>query len=535
MLNQPLFNPTGGYASYIVPAAFMLILQQTLLMGAATLGGVAFEQGGRARAGAAAAAAVLGQGLAHLLLALPGRGAVPGRAAAPLRLLGDGACSATCWRWLLPFILSVSFLGQFVSAWFKRRETAVLLFIATSLPLFFLVGVAWPVEAIPPWLRAVSFVFPSTSAIDGLVRINQMGATLADVGDDWARLWILAALYLVLADLARRSFRPRRSGRCARVPRSAAIAGVAVLAVAAIGAIAPALPAATIRPPIAGMVRQTEIRIAPEITGRLASSRCRPGQPVRKGDLLAVLDNPELAASLGEAKAGGRRAQADRDHVYAGVRAEEVAILGAERRRRPRRTCCWREQENARAAALAARDFASRQQLDESTASLAKARGRSRPQARPARRRAAPARRPRSAPWRTRGSRSPRRPWPTCRRSSTRPRLVAPVDGVVGVLVAEPGEVVPVGKPVMTLDVAASRGSPSPSARTRSGGMTRRQRASTLHDERRPADRGARDRAAAARRVRHLARRPRRRRSRSQQLPAEARSGCGIRAACSPA
>jgi ABC-2 type transport system permease protein len=47
ILNQPLFNPTGGYASYIVPAAFVLILQQTLLMGSATLGGVAFEQGGR--------------------------------------------------------------------------------------------------------------------------------------------------------------------------------------------------------------------------------------------------------------------------------------------------------------------------------------------------------------------------------------------------------------------------------------------------------------------------------------------------------
>src|SRR5262249_40500257 len=47
VLNQPLFNPTGGYASYIVPAAFILIVQQTLLMGAATLGGVAFEQGGQ--------------------------------------------------------------------------------------------------------------------------------------------------------------------------------------------------------------------------------------------------------------------------------------------------------------------------------------------------------------------------------------------------------------------------------------------------------------------------------------------------------
>ncbi len=46
LLSEPLFNPTGGYASYVVPAAFVLILQQTLFLGAATLGGVAFEQGG---------------------------------------------------------------------------------------------------------------------------------------------------------------------------------------------------------------------------------------------------------------------------------------------------------------------------------------------------------------------------------------------------------------------------------------------------------------------------------------------------------
>jgi len=33
----PLFNPQGGYATYLLPAAFVLILQQTLLMGVALL------------------------------------------------------------------------------------------------------------------------------------------------------------------------------------------------------------------------------------------------------------------------------------------------------------------------------------------------------------------------------------------------------------------------------------------------------------------------------------------------------------------
>jgi ABC-2 type transport system permease protein len=191
VLNQPLFNPTGGYASYIVPAAFMLILQQTLFMGVATLGAARRHHG--------SAATVVGRGLAHLLLALPG--AILFLVVLP-RIYGFSATTAhlgDLLALLLPFMLSVSFLGQFVSSWFRHRETAVLLFIATSLPLFFLIGVAWPVEAIPPLVHAVAYVFPSTSAIDGLVRINQMDASFADAFRDWMRLWVLTALYLALA------------------------------------------------------------------------------------------------------------------------------------------------------------------------------------------------------------------------------------------------------------------------------------------------------------------------------------------------
>jgi ABC-2 type transport system permease protein len=196
LLSQPLFNPTGGYASYVVPAAFVLILQQTLFLGVATLGGVAFEQGSsRQRAGARA---IIGQALAHLCLAMPGIALyliiLP-------RIYGFSTLGGLVDLLLLvlPFVLSVSFLAQFISMWFKRRETAVVLFIAVSLPLFFMVGVSWPVDAIPDFMRSASRVFPSTSAIDGLVRVNQMGATLRDVSRDWMALWALTVLYGLLA------------------------------------------------------------------------------------------------------------------------------------------------------------------------------------------------------------------------------------------------------------------------------------------------------------------------------------------------
>jgi ABC-2 type transport system permease protein len=204
LLTEPLYNPTGGYASYVVPAAFILILQQTLFLGAATLGGVAFETGGwAARRMRAQASAILGQALAHLCLALPGL-------ALYLIVLPRLYGFSTLGRPLdllvmaIPFALSVSFLAQAVSFGFRRRESAVLLFVAAGLPLFFLVGVAWPVEAISAALRAASRILPSTTAIDGLVRINQMGASLGEVGREWTTLWILTAAYALLAVLVAR-------------------------------------------------------------------------------------------------------------------------------------------------------------------------------------------------------------------------------------------------------------------------------------------------------------------------------------------
>jgi len=42
-------------------------------------------------------------------------------------------------------------------------------------------------------------IFPADSAIDGLVRINQLGASIWEVAHDWLILWCLALAYFALA------------------------------------------------------------------------------------------------------------------------------------------------------------------------------------------------------------------------------------------------------------------------------------------------------------------------------------------------
>ena len=99
----------------------------------------------------------------------------------------------------LPFILATSFMGQAAGAWFTRPETPTLVFLATSLPQFFLAGFSWPREAIPKSVQAVGYIFPSDFAIDGIVRINQLGASLWEVMRDWRGLWCLVLIYFALA------------------------------------------------------------------------------------------------------------------------------------------------------------------------------------------------------------------------------------------------------------------------------------------------------------------------------------------------
>jgi ABC-2 type transport system permease protein len=192
VLLQPIFNPVGGYASYVVPAAFILILQQTLLIGAAMLTRAALAKGGGAFAG------VLGRGIAHLTIYLP---AIVLYLIVLPRIYGFSTLGHLPQLFALAavFLLATSFMGQAVGAWFTRPENATILLLATSLPQFFLAGFAWPREAIPNVALAFGRLFPADSAIDGLVRINQLGANIWEVAHDWLVLWCLALAYFVLA------------------------------------------------------------------------------------------------------------------------------------------------------------------------------------------------------------------------------------------------------------------------------------------------------------------------------------------------
>ncbi len=210
LVSVALFNPSGGYASYVVPAVLVMILQQTLLIGIGMLGGTAREDRERGAIPHPAAARnviahVLGKSAAYFSIYLFNAAyyfiVLPRFYNFPQRINPlDLALLA------LPFLLSVIFLGLSLATLFRHREASMLALMFTSLPALFLAGFSWPKESIPVWLRAVSYLLPSTAGTDGLLRINQMGASLQDVRFDVLALWGLVALYFFMACLSMKRF-----------------------------------------------------------------------------------------------------------------------------------------------------------------------------------------------------------------------------------------------------------------------------------------------------------------------------------------
>ncbi|MGJ8544851.1 MAG: ABC transporter permease [Sulfitobacter sp.] len=200
--NVAVFNPQGGYASYVIPAAFVLILQQTLLMGIGLLhAGRGLPKGGRLGATIAAYFALYMVWVAFTQMLIPYLYGIP--RTGDLLTLGLIA---------VPFICACIAMGFAIAMAIPWREGVVFLLVVIGMPLFFLSGISWPVEMIPDQLRALSLLVPSSTAISGFVGVDQMGASASDVAGAIQTQWVLALVYTVLAAALSRLPHNRRQG-----------------------------------------------------------------------------------------------------------------------------------------------------------------------------------------------------------------------------------------------------------------------------------------------------------------------------------
>jgi HlyD family secretion protein len=154
-----------------------------------------------------------------------------------------------------------------------------------------------------------------------------------------------------------------------RKARLAAIVAIALVAAALI--YFERRPAATTA--IVGVVRSTEVRIEPEVTGQLMSIAVEKGARVHAGDVLARLSAVELTAQVDQARAALASTTANRNNVYAGVRREQVDSLKAGIAKASARLD-YVQAQLTRTSTLARQSFESQRALDQAENDAAGAR-----------------------------------------------------------------------------------------------------------------------------------------------------------------
>lgn len=200
-----MYNPESGFASFLIPAVIVLVLQQSIILGLGMLAGGIREENtlhlyydGREHVHNSVVHLIVGKALCYgslyifnivyLFHFIPWLFGYP-RLGNPWEI----------YIFTIPLLFSSIFLGMTLSGLVREREASFLLFVFTSVVFIFLSGIVWPRYAMPVAWRWLGSLIPSTWGVEGFVQMNTTGASLRQVARPYVALWILTAVYFITA------------------------------------------------------------------------------------------------------------------------------------------------------------------------------------------------------------------------------------------------------------------------------------------------------------------------------------------------
>ena len=133
-------------------------------------------------------------------------------------------------------VLATCFFGLTGSLFFADSESPILMITFFSVGLIFLSGMSYPLELMPWYWQAAHFVIPASPGVLAFIKLNSMGAGMADIEREYVTLWIQCIVYFISACLAfryniRKAIRNRPAGARAAsrndVPTPAPAKGIA--------------------------------------------------------------------------------------------------------------------------------------------------------------------------------------------------------------------------------------------------------------------------------------------------------------------
>ncbi|MBD5358649.1 MAG: ABC transporter permease [Bacteroides sp.] len=199
--NISMGNIESGFDSFIMPGVLILILHQCIILAAGMAGGAKRERPelvgyNGVNEQPSVLMTMLGQMLCYItILIIPIIYLVhyvPLMFSFPM----EGNLFEIL-MFLLPMIIACMGLGFCVQGIVWEREAIFVLWVVTSVVFLFLSGLTWPRYAMAPFWKWFGSCVPATWGVEGFIKMNTNGASLAQVSNCYINLWILAAVYMV--------------------------------------------------------------------------------------------------------------------------------------------------------------------------------------------------------------------------------------------------------------------------------------------------------------------------------------------------
>lgn len=199
-----LYNPQGGYASFLIPPILMLILQQAMILGTGVaMGRTREKNGGRTLyVGMAAYDSPLAVTLGRVFAIAPLFIIMGLYMLLAITIGCDLPNLAHYWSWvafLVPYLVDCTLFCIVCSFMIYRREDSMLIFVFMSLPLLFISGISWPMASVPEVWKVVGCLFPSTFGLNAHIKLCSLGGDLSSVSREMCGIWIQIAIYFALA------------------------------------------------------------------------------------------------------------------------------------------------------------------------------------------------------------------------------------------------------------------------------------------------------------------------------------------------
>ena len=208
IVNEPLYNSSEGYGTYLIPPVMVIIIFQTLMITAAMRCGEEYEKSQSRKVTKSqsrwivgfciSAKIVFGKAFTNVMIysvfSVFFLGLLP--LIFDLPHLGN---SLDIIIMMIPYLFASVFFCLSLSPLYTDGDMPLFFIVFMSVPLVFLTGISYPLELMPWHWKIFHYLIPTAPATLAFVKLDCMGGDLSNVVPEMINLWIQCAVYFVIA------------------------------------------------------------------------------------------------------------------------------------------------------------------------------------------------------------------------------------------------------------------------------------------------------------------------------------------------